>query len=659
MKVSIVLRTIIGFAIMFLLLVVLGGVSYFNTKNIQQRVDQVTEEATPLLVGSSQLQSTALGSQRRLLEFRTLTNQDKLAATSLLFDEQKAVFSDIAAELVARQTSPDLADEFSALQAEADNYYAVAAEIMALHRELVMVSNNLAEIRSNFVHQEDVYQQASQLLLDATADKRSQRNKVERLTSGISRDLKTLRRANQETDLNALIEDLNRNITNALKNLSRVKASDAVLARFRKAVEELQVSSTSETGLLPQMLSLQAIESNIARLDAQANQHLVAMEALLDSFASSSQSAVEEAKTVTEKSVSSAVLFNITMTLVSGGVAIVIGYMTAQSIHSPLAKITPVLKKMAEGDMTHKVNYQSSCEFGALSASLDALVDGMREVLSQINQGAESLAEEARNAAMISENTMAHVEQQKNQIDQVAAAISEMEVSVTEVFRSSENTQQEVTHANDGTQDGRRQVAINREITESLYGAINQAVEITSKLDEFSANIGSILDVIRGIAEQTNLLALNAAIEAARAGDHGRGFAVVADEVRTLANRTQQSTVEIQTMIENLQQSSKQVSEVMNESQSQTERCVEQSRTTDETLQSVAGRMEAIKEMTVQVAHATEEQISVSKDIAKNINGITEVALETESQARNSASVSDVLAQLAEQQRALAGRFKL
>ncbi|WP_245688419.1 methyl-accepting chemotaxis protein [Vibrio sonorensis] len=424
-------------------------------------------------------------------------------------------------------------------------------------------------------------------------------------------------------------------------------------------VDKLAAAGISETGMLPLMLRYKNQQSEIRALIDNVRVQTRNMEVLLEQLNTEALNQVEQAKLTTEASVKNAEFLIILVSLLSGLVAAIIGYLTSRAIHKPLSMINRVLRKMTQGDMTHTVHYDSKCEFGELSQSIDQVVSGMKEVLGEINTGSGSLASEAQNALKISESTMTSVSTQKAKIELVAAAITQMEVSVSNVFSSTEQSQQMVTEANEHTQTSRDQVATNLAQVEQLLDYVNTASEITGKLDEFSNNIGSILDVIRNIAEQTNLLALNAAIEAARAGDHGRGFAVVADEVRTLANRTQQSTVEIQTMIENLQASSKQVVDVMSESQAKTMDCVEQSRVTDETLQLVAERMEAIHRMSIEVAHASQEQIEVSKNIAENINQIAEVASHTESEASGAASVSDVLAKLADQQRTLVQRFKL
>ena len=660
MHLSIIQRTSAGFIIMFLLLALLGGISYFNTNQINLSLKTVTEETTPLLISSAELEGALLKNNRSLLAYRTTFEIANLGLHQESFKAEQAHFERISEELSnSKALDPSIQNSFNEVQTAANNYFDWAEQILAQHRSLIDTLNTLADLRSEFVKQEDSFQQATLLLLGETANKRSQRNKAERVTSGIARDLAELRRAGIKTDLATLQKSLAQDIEKALSGAKKIKVDEGVIIRFNSAVSKLKHISLSDQGLLPLMQKQQQLEKSIVQLTEQANQQMSQVEQQLKSFTTQAQTESEDAKNTADTAVNTAVFYIILVTLISAAVAALIGYTIARSIHKPLALITPVLKVMAEGNMTQRVNYQSSDEFGTLSTSLNTLVDSMADVLSKISQGSVQLVQEANNAAQISERTMARVADQKNQTDQVATAISEMEVSVGEVFRSTENTLSEVTLANEDTDNGRTLVAKNRQLTEALASSINEAVNITQKLEEFSANIGSILDVIRGIAEQTNLLALNAAIEAARAGEQGRGFAVVADEVRTLATRTQKSTIEIQAMIENLQRSSRQVASVMDHSQEQTNLCVEQTRLTDDALQAVATRMEAIKEMSVHVAHATEEQITVSQDIARNINGITEVALETEREASDAARISEVLAQLIAQQQALIRRFKV
>ncbi|MFO6425214.1 methyl-accepting chemotaxis protein [Motilimonas sp. KMU-193] len=660
MRLSIVQRTIAGFVIMFILLAILGGISYFNTTAINLSLNKVTQETTPLVLSSTALKQALLKNNLSYLKFRTTDIADELDTHQQSFNTEQQTFEQISQQLSTSQAlDPSLQGNFSELQNAAAHYFELAKQILVEHRNLVTTQNSLQTLRSEFVKQEDQFQQVTLLLLSETASKRSQRNKAERVTSGIARDLREIRQASVKTDLRKLQDALSQDITKALDGAKRIKVDEGVIIRFNKAVEKLASISISQQGLLPLMMQQQKLQQEIAEITSQADQQMQLAEQLLERFTEQAQSEAQTASNTADKAVKTAVIYIIAVTLISAAVAAIIGYTVARSIHKPLALISPVIKAMATGNMTQRVNYQSNDEFGALAASLNSLVDSMADVLSQISQGSTQLVQEANTAAEISERTMGRVADQKNQTDQVATAISEMEVSVGEVFRSTENTLSEVTLANEDTSNGRSLVAKNRDLTEQLAQSIDQAVQITRKLEEFSSNIGSILDVIRGIADQTNLLALNAAIEAARAGEQGRGFAVVADEVRTLATRTQQSTVEIQAMIENLQLSSQQVASVMHQSQDQTNLCVEQTRLTDAALQAVVTRMEAIKEMSVHVAHATEEQIAVSQDIAKNINGITEVALETEREASDSAKISEVLAQLIEQQRHLISRFKV
>lgn len=658
MGLSIVQRIIAGFVLMLLLLILLGVISTFKIQGINDGLSQVTDKATPLVVSVAGLKEALQESNRWVLEFRTSEDANELPQLSSRFQDQQARFRQLSQEM-NKLASEESQSQFQQVLKATDQFYAQADQVLAKHGEWVNTLLQRRELEIAFIRLEDTYQWAADLLLQQSASQRSMRNKAELITSGIARDLKNIRRADAKTDLNELEKVLSKDIEMARKRLERVLVADDVKARYVANLNRLQELALGQQGLLATMRKAQQLENDLVSQNQQVDASLANSLSKLDEMAQSAGRIAEQSHVLADAAVSSANFWIMAVSAISAAVALVIGYTTARSIQRPLQKINSELAYMAKGDMTRRINYQTRCEFGELSRSIDILADKTGELLSQINAGSRHLVEEASRSAEISERAMARVQEQKSQTDQVAAAITELEVSATEVARSTDGAKDEVDRADAEAKNGRQKVATTRRITEQLATDMESAVGITHKLGEFSNNIGSILDVIRGIAEQTNLLALNAAIEAARAGDAGRGFAVVADEVRALATRTQTSTEEIQNMIENLQQSSKEVVEVMGRSQEQTRTCVEQTREMDSALQSIADRMSAIKEMADQVAHAAQEQILVSQSVAHHVTGISEVAHETEREARESATSSEVLADLAAKQQQLIAHFKV
>ncbi|MBE4600523.1 methyl-accepting chemotaxis protein [Vibrio navarrensis] len=658
MGLSIVQRIIAGFVLMLLLLILLGVISTFKIQGINDGLSQVTDKATPLVVSVAGLKEALQESNRWVLEFRTSEDANELPQLSSRFQDQQARFRQLSQEM-NKLASEESQSQFQQVLKATDQFYAQADQVLAKHGEWVNALLQRHELEIAFIRLEDTYQWAADLLLQQSASQRSMRNKAELITSGIARDLKNIRRADAKTDLNELEKVLSKDIEMARKRLERVLVADDVKARYVANLNRLQELALGQQGLLATMRKAQQLENDLVSQNQQVDASLANSLSKLDEMAQSAGRIAEQSRVLADAAVSSANFWIMAVSAISAAVALVIGYTTARSIQRPLQKINSELAYMAKGDMTRRINYQTRCEFGELSRSIDILADKTGELLSQINAGSRHLVEEASRSAEISERAMARVQEQKSQTDQVAAAITELEVSATEVARSTDGAKDEVDRADAEAKNGRQKVATTRRITEQLATDMESAVGITHKLGEFSNNIGSILDVIRGIAEQTNLLALNAAIEAARAGDAGRGFAVVADEVRALATRTQTSTEEIQNMIENLQQSSKEVVEVMGRSQEQTRTCVEQTREMDSALQSIADRMSAIKEMADQVAHAAQEQILVSQSVAHHVTGISEVAHETEREARESATSSEVLANLAAKQQQLIAHFKV
>lgn len=275
-----------------------------------------------------------------------------------------------------------------------------------------------------------------------------------------------------------------------------------------------------------------------------------------------------------------------------------------------------------QGELTQRLNDKNDDELGHLSRAFDSFVDKLHKMVLNISNEIDLLTASAAKTEAIANKTAVAIQQQQAETQQIATAMQEMADSVSEVASSANNTEQETQQADQSMHVGMATVSQTVNGIQEVATEVDKATATLNKLEAESDSIGTVLDVIRGIAEQTNLLALNAAIEAARAGEQGRGFAVVADEVRTLASRTQESTQEIQDMIERLQAGTKQAVKVMNESKNKVAENVEQANKAGETLASVSSAVTTIGQMNAQIASATEQQSATTAEINRNISNI-------------------------------------
>jgi methyl-accepting chemotaxis protein len=659
MSMSIVQRIQLGFALLLLLLLLLGGISYMKTAAIHGRFLQVTEQATPLTLAASRLRETLMAADRNSLAHLASWDVSTFPQLRQSFAQDKARYAQYVREFSALTLTAESQQQLQMVTNEAPKLFAISEQLMGLHDEAAVLSQRLSQMRSALLQLDDHYRSAADLLLRFAASQRSLLNKAELITSGIARDLKMIQRADAKTNLQLLQSVLAKDIEMANQRLARVAVPEDVKARFIHHVQRIPLLVFGDQGLIAALTRHQEIDVQLRELRQKQEASIRQLGVALDQLIVISNQSMQADRQSADVAVQSGRFWIVAVSIFSLLLALLIAWSTARSIQLPLARINQVLALMAQGDMTLRVNYSARNELGELAHSIDQLAHHTKALLVEVQTGSEHLVRETQKTAEISELVMARVQEQKNQTDQVAAAISELESSATEVARSSEHARQEVDSANDDSQRGRDLVLENRHGIEQLAAEISEAVAITHKLEGYSGNIGNILEVIRGIAEQTNLLALNAAIEAARAGDAGRGFAVVSDEVRALATRSQGATQEIQTMIDNLQNCSSEMAAVMVRSHEQTQLSVHQTRETERALAGIASRMEAIKEIVDQVAYAAEEQISVSQAVAQHVASIADVAFETEQASRSSASSGEVLAQLASQQQTLVARFKL
>jgi len=290
-------------------------------------------------------------------------------------------------------------------------------------------------------------------------------------------------------------------------------------------------------------------------------------------------------------------------------------YWLTVSITGSIRKVSDSLKEIAQGDgdLTIRIDYTNKDEIGDLVHWFNQFLNKLHGSISETIQSIDSLSQVSTQLATSSCTSKSRIQEQSKSIDQVSRSMNEMFDTVRHIADYASNASLEANSANKEAETGTVVVEKTIEAIHDLANEVKTASKVIDELDSHTSNVGVILDTIRGIADQTNLLALNAAIEAARAGEQGRGFAVVADEVRTLASRTQDSTQEIQQVLEELQRASRGAVEAMQRGMSKAEMGVEQSSSASDSLSSISGKVDAINVVNEQIASATEEQAQTSK----------------------------------------------
>jgi len=336
-----------------------------------------------------------------------------------------------------------------------------------------------------------------------------------------------------------------------------------------------------------------------------------------------------------------------------------LSWLIIRNIKVAVSDVNRTLLALSARDLTAKAVYEGKDEFGEISRNLNNMAAELQQVVQEIGNATVQVATAAEESSAVTVQTSESIERQRQGTELVVTAINEMSATVRDVAKSTSDAAELSQRLNQNTAQGRSEVQNTIDLIRQLSEQADQTAQIIGKLKNESDSISSVLDVIRGIADQTNLLALNAAIEAARAGEHGRGFAVVASEVRMLAQKTQESTGNIQDMIGNLQAGADRAARSMQETLAKAQAGASNIGRAGDLLAEIAEGVAGISDRNIQIATAAEEQSAVAEDINRNVVEINDVAIQVSAGAEQTAATSLELARLAEHQQQLVGRFKV
>ena len=481
------------------------------------------------------------------------------------------------------------------------------------------------------------------------------------LTSFLNKRLQTAnvlmaKTEQQREDYLVNLRETNDNFDKSLDKmvlLAKAEEANGLLDNIRKNMDTYDTSLTKQLDLVA--------NERFQEAEALQNGEMKNLRELITSDIRNLVEFQEKRITDSNQDVQSAKIDALTILIITSIVSLFIvitfSILFTRSLTLPMRVAVDTAKKIASGDLTSTINDNGKDETADMLSALKEMQGILRETINEIQLSSSQLATTSEELSAVTEQSTRGIHTQTEQLEQAVSAVTELSVAVDEVARNAESTSNESENANQRANIGKARVLDTVNTVDTLLLDLDTTTKDVNSLAEQVANIGSVLDVIRTIAEQTNLLALNAAIEAARAGESGRGFAVVADEVRSLASRTQESTTEIEAMIQAVKSNTDNTVSAIRNSHERAKAVLEVANQAGDALHEITSLISIISEQNLSIASSTEQQAIVARDVDKNLVTIRDISNETAAGANETAASNQELARLAQTLNELTSRF--
>lgn len=660
---SVIRRMYAGFFVMVLLFISTVILMLNGTSRIYQQLESVNNDALPLVTFANQTSVELLMADKFFKDFLTSQDLQRMDDYENKFSAARQNVSLALTKLAEVSANrPVLSGQLKALMSLEKRYFSESNKAMNNYRAQLATQQARQEASRHFQKlqselrtgmKEFVNEQDDIILKMIFKSYFMRLTNIEAVTSDAlaSFDIKKIAKAVKANKVG--LARLNVSYDRLTKKLPALKNE------FSEAFTQFSKDVGEKEGILDlhynYAMASNKLYRNIAVLAGEIDQAM----SILETFRSESEkvmnSALNSADEIYKNGYSQAILMASGVTFF----ALFLGWLLAKNVRKPLVSILKTLEMLTAGDMTQRADSNTFVEFNQLSTHINTLASNLQDILHELGSTSGDLADVAAQNQSTMAESRARLNEQRQQTASVAAAMTEMEHSVKDVAASAQSSMDKVRDVESATKAGREVMSNNISTIHKLSEQLNESVQVVATVQTMSSEIGSILDVIRHIAAQTNLLALNAAIEAARAGEQGRGFAVVADEVRVLAKRTTDSTAEIEEMIKNLQDSSKQASSVMQSCVIEMDKSLSQSSDANGAMEEIQANIIEISKMSYHIVSAAEEQSATAVSIARNLEDISQIADANNASMEKVAKVSGKLDELAHQQNELVHRFNV